>query len=351
MHFLIVKMSAFGDIVHSYPVLAFLKECFPDCKIDWVVEKRMAQLVSSHPFIDRVIPVDFNGFKKNISNRRQLKEFCSALSHLRQTKYDALFDLQGNCKSAFVSFLARAKHKVGFGFKTASEWLHPFVMTHRYNPPAGLNVRYESLYLVEQYLGKKVQVINGAVSLELDDASVVTSYQNGSWLICPGSNWPNKKLTEKTLIGFLQQIQQKYNAKFVFLCGTVDEKREAERLVAAFTGATILEKPSLSALQHIMALSKVVISMDSLPLHLAATSSTPTFSIFGPSSSQKYGPLGLQHAVFQGSCPYGKTFERRCPILRTCSTGACMHNIDSNELFDRFSQFYDDGVATRSVGD
>jgi len=81
---------------------------------------------------------------------------------------------------------------------------------------------------------------------------------------------------------------------------------------------------------------QLVIAMDSLPLHLAGTTNTKTFSFFGPSSSAKFMPMGEQHHAFQGSCPYGKVIQRRCPIIRTCKTGACLRGISSDTLFDAF---------------
>ena len=87
-----------------------------------------------------------------------------------------------------------------------------------------------------------------------------------------------------------------------------------------------------------MASVDMVIAMDSLPLHLAGTTETPTFSIFGASSANKYKPKGKKHLAFQGTCPYKRTFERRCPVLRTCSTGACIRDLHGEELFHYFLQ-------------
>ena len=76
--------------------------------------------------------------------------------------------------------------------------------------------------------------------------------------------------------------------------------------------------------------------MDSLPLHLAGTSGTATFSVFGASSAQKYKPLGIAHQAVQGVCPYGKVFERRCPVLRTCPTGLCIKSILGDDLYNEY---------------
>ena len=84
-----------------------------------------------------------------------------------------------------------------------------------------------------------------------------------------------------------------------------------------------------------MAEMDLVLAVDSLTLHLAGTTSTKTFSVFGPSAAE-YQPEGERHQTYQGKCPYGRLFEKRCPVLRTCSTGACTRGIEGKQLFLNF---------------
>ncbi len=113
---------------------------------------------------------------------------------------------------------------------------------------------------------------------------------------------------------------------FLILWGSPKEKEQAQAIANGFIGnSTLVDPLSLPALHLLMTHVDLVISMDSLPLHLAAVAGTPTYSLFGPSLAQKYAPQGDKHHALQGSCPYGTTFEKRCPKLRTCPTGACLH--------------------------
>jgi heptosyltransferase-1 len=83
-----------------------------------------------------------------------------------------------------------------------------------------------------------------------------------------------------------------------------------------------------------------VIAMDSAALHLCGTTLTPSFSVFGPSAASIYKPLGSQHTHVQGFCPYKQEFIQRCPLLRTCKTGACIKNLQAEELFQHFRGRY-----------
>ena len=123
--------------------------------------------------------------------------------------------------------------------------------------------------------------------------------------------------------------------------GNPTEKEIAEELVVALPQqCSLINKVSLPSLQNLMTQVDLVLAMDSLPLHLAGTTTTPTYSIFGASSANKYKPVGERHEAFQGSCPYGKKFERRCNILRKCKTGACIKQLEGRQLFDHFNAWW-----------
>lgn len=160
-------------------------------------------------------------------------------------------------------------------------------------------------------------------------------------MVCTGSNWPNKQLGKESLLAFLKLIVQQLPGRLLFVWGTEEEKRLVDELTTHFPqNAFVVDKMGLPMLQNLMAELDLVIAMDSLPLHLAATTSTPTYSVFGASLANKYKPLGKLHHAFQGECPYGKKFEKRCPILRTCSTGKCIKDINGETLFKHFEKWW-----------
>ncbi|HXF29247.1 MAG TPA: glycosyltransferase family 9 protein, partial [Chlamydiales bacterium] len=285
--------------------------------------------------VTRVIAIDLK--------KSSWGELFASFKELRKERYDVVFDLQGNTKTALVTLWARAKDKVGFGFKTAPERINIIATTHQYNPPKGQNIRDDYLFLATSYY-KDTAPLSEAVNFPLSQAEKVifdemmSKVHRPLWLICPHTAWPNKQLSQVTLHGFLEKITARYHPTFMFLSGNDTEKTISESLVSQFHSAHLLHKPSFSLLQQIMRQAQLVISMDSFPLHLAATTNTPTYSIFGPSSSRKYAPQGSDHRAFQGSCPYGvKDFEKRCPKLRTCPTGACMKELSADDIFNHFA--------------
>lgn len=340
MKVLIIKTSALGDIIHVFPVIDYLVQKYPHAQIDWVVEAPYVELAGAHESIHQIIPVNTKAWRKGIWQRDTWKGFKSAIRLLRDTHYDLIIDLQGNSKSALFTALARGQQKIGFGWDSVPEWPNVLATRKRYNPPKGQNIRQDYLSLIQQHFQDTSEITLQPVRLKMT-AAQTTAFQTlmatlpstKKVMVCPGSAWSNKMLKQETLTEALKLYQKQHNCHYLFTWGSPQEKELCEALNAAldFPG-TILDRLPFAVLQNVMAAVDVVFAMDSLPLHLAGTTKTPTFSVFGPSLASKYGPCEPHNHHLQGTCPYGRTFEKRCPILRTCPTGACMQSFTPEQI-------------------
>ncbi len=363
MHILIVKTSALGDVIQAFPVVSYIKRKYPEALIDWVIEKGNKALVLAHPEVDRVIEIDSKVWRKNLLQPCTYREIAAFRRHLRLRHYDVVFDLQGNAKSAFVTSQALSSAKVGFGWKSAPEWPSCLTTSFHFNPPSGRNIREDYLWLVASFFGEAhlvpqeltmTDLAGHAMLLQIEHAEKdkierLLAHSQGHLsahspkvVVCPGSFWPNKQLNCQSLADFMHCLQRFLGCTFLLVWGSPAEHKISIELHQHFPQhSQIVEKLSLPGLQNLMHAADLVLAMDSLPLHLAGTTATPTYSIFGASSSQKYMPQGQQHAAYQGTCPYGRSFEKRCPILRTCPTGACIRSLEAQPLFAHFAQWWE----------
>jgi len=345
MKILIIKTSSLGDIIQAFPIINFLKELDPEASIDWIVEREGRDLVERHPLIDSAIVVATRKWRKQPFSIETRKEVRIFKNRLQCEEYDVVFDLQGNIKSGWLTLLSRSKAKVGFGWSSVPEWPNLFFTGKKFNPPKGASIQRDLLSIVESYFKREAKNpfkscllrLNSNEEAELQNI-VKDFFQEGAQniVICPHSNWENKQLEIPTLVQFLKQHSECNQSQFLLSWGNDKERARCHSIIEAVPNSRILPKTPLPLLQHLMALSDLVISMDSLPLHLASLAGKPTWSIFGPSSAKKYAPLGPSHKTFQGSCPYKMVFEKRCPKLRTCKTGACMKTILPQNILDEF---------------
>ena len=334
---LVVKTSSLGDIIHAFPVAAFLRDRHPDIQIDWVVEKPFSELIRSHPYVDSVFTINTKEWRKG----RGWGEITSIRRQLKSQEWDVVFDLQGNSKSAIITHWANSKNKVGYSDRLVFEKPNLWVTNYKFDPPESANVREENLHLARAYLQDSSPFQDGGVRLQIsaeEEAAVEEIYRSlptrRKVMVCPGSAWPNKQVEQNAFLDFLKKIP---NTHFLLIWGNDSEKQLAERFHSEIPNSTILDRLPIPVLQNLMDRGDEVIAMDSLPLHLAATTRVPTYSIFGASSAQKYKPFGDRHRSFQGACPYGRIFSRRCPILRTCETGACIRSLSGEEIYNHYS--------------
>ena len=330
MTILVVKTSSLGDIIQALPILPYLRNRFPDSAIDWAVEERLSSAVSAHPFVRKAIPVS----RSNM---------IASMQALRKESYDLVFDLQGNCKSALWTFLSRGKTKVGLGLRSVREWPNILATHIRFDVPQDKNMRRQYLCVLQQFFQDREEPhdfpglcfsIDAEQKKQVDE--LLRSAAGLKIMVCPGSAWPNKQLPVATLRDFLRQIKERYSASFFLLWGSQEEREYCKNLQEGI----LVDKLPLPTWQYFMHQVDLVIAMDSSALHLCGTTSTPSFSVFGPTSAAIFQPIGPLHYAFSGTCPYGQTFVKSCPLLRTCPTGACMRDISPDALFQAFASWW-----------
>jgi heptosyltransferase-1 len=237
--FLIVKTSAIGDIIQSFPVIEYLHKKFPGCVIDWVVEKRYADLLTSHPHINKVFLIDSYDWRKKWSRLSTFKELFAFRNKLKMDAYDAVFDLQGNTKSALITRWSKSCVKIGFGWKSVPEKLNLLVTTHRFNVPCNVNIQQRYLSLVQSYFQDKISFIPQGISLHLspqeeDALSTFNLFSTMNIMVAFGSKWDNKQLSMATLIQFLKKIEHAYKPHF-FSFMVIVKKRKRRKYSPIFS--------------------------------------------------------------------------------------------------------------------
>src|SRR5262245_45693209 len=126
--FLIVRLGSMGDIVHTFPAAAALRESFPDAEIIWLTHPKWEMLVRSSSLPNEVWTVD----------TREWAPLGRMLSGIRRRRFQAAIDYQGLWKSASIPFLARVPTRIGFSSETVRERGVPLFYTDRVrvNPAA-----------------------------------------------------------------------------------------------------------------------------------------------------------------------------------------------------------------------
>ena len=114
-----------GDIIHSLPAVAALRQAFPSAMIGWVIEERWAELISSpsapaegrseaRPLADLVHRVNTRPWRSSPFSTATRKEVKAMIADLKQIGYDVAIDLQATIRSAILGRLSGAPARIGF---------------------------------------------------------------------------------------------------------------------------------------------------------------------------------------------------------------------------------------------
>lgn len=109
---LLVRLSAMGDVVQSLGAVAGLRAVRPAWRLTLVTQPEWRPLLAGLPLVDRIVAFDRRG---GLGAVRALRR------ELRRERYDHAVDLQGNWKSAMVTWLSAAAERIGMAGRWRQE--------------------------------------------------------------------------------------------------------------------------------------------------------------------------------------------------------------------------------------
>ncbi|MCR5757031.1 MAG: glycosyltransferase family 9 protein [Selenomonas sp.] len=319
-NFLIVKLSAIGDVIHALPVAYALKEAYSDCHITWVVEPPAFDLVEMCPYIDEVILFEKKKFK---SLGGFLREYGPLKRKIRQRRYDAVLDLQGLFKSAAIARLGQAPVKLGMcNMRELSDRVS--------KPVIGPNAHG---HIVERYLdvaralGCPVHDVRFTLEVperEADFARQIFSQAGANMsnpyvVLAIGANWPNKRWPAECFAKLSDKLYDKKLIPVLVGGGIVDEQRAAE--ICSYSDIpplNLVGRTNFKQLTYILQNARLTVGGDTGPVHLSAGMGTKTVMVMGPTDANRNGPYGqLENAIeVNRSCRY--CWQRACSKKYDC---------------------------------
>ena len=319
----IVRLSSLGDIVHTLPAFQALRRSYPDARISWIAEPAGAALLANFPGIDQVIPFE-------LKSRRGLPAKFLYLLHFRRRwrrQFGLVLDFQGLLKSALLAFLLGGT-RLGFGRRNAREPLAAMFYSRR--APAFSEQRHvihKNLHLLS-LLGIVAPVVEyprreWAPSRQLAAYLEHEGLAGGWSILNVGGGWPSKLLSAAQWLKVATGL--KADHALVMLWGNEQEKATAAE-VARQSGARLAPFMEFSDLIFFIARARLVISGDTLALHLADMTRTPAVGVFGPSSPERNGPLLPASRVICRRLDCSFCYRRKCGTMN-CLQGIVIEDI------------------------
>lgn len=334
MKVLIIKMTSMGDVIHTFPALTDAQKHIPDIQFDWVVEKAFQELPKWHVAVNKVIPVALRKWRKNPWQALKSKEISSALTSLRQEKYDLVIDAQGLLKSGILAGLTKGKR---FGLDKHS--IREPLATWFYKDKVTVAKGQHAVTRTRELFAK---IFNYPIPQSFPDFAIehaFTKVSEQDYLVfLHGTTWITKHWPETYWYNLIELIN---NAPYkIYLpWGNEVEHQRAKRLAQAATNAEVLPKLSLTKLGNIIANSKGIVAQDSGLAHLAAALAIPTISLYGPTDPALTGTVGHNQTHLAAKFSCAPCLQRSCTYQEPTEVQpACFATITPKFVWDSLQQ-------------
>ena len=317
---LLIRPGGVGDMVVLLPVIALLKQRFPDAAMDIICEKRNQPVLKLMGLEKAALPYDTHPLR--------------LLSKLLRTRYDVAVDTeQFHHFSAVFAALSGAAVRVGFKINPFRNALYTHLVNYspdgpelvqflRLLEPLGIRDDHAALTGI---LAQYQEIL--PPSCPQDFLRMLTS--EAFVVLHPGASsvykqWPPDKFSELAI-----QLHRRHSLAVVIV-GDQNDRPAGDLILTQCRKAgcpTLSWQGTLSLLETtaVLARGRLFVGTDSALGHLAVALGRPTVVLFGPSDSAKWGVVDALHAVVRANLPCSP-----CSIFgyqKTCRSIACMKYI------------------------
>jgi heptosyltransferase I len=356
---LLIKLSAIGDVVHTFPLLNKLRQRYPQARIDWLVTPALAELLADNPAISNV--TEF--VRDEWSKPWRLAPYASAarlIAQLRAVQYDLVLDLQGQLRSGVFAFASGAPVRIGFDRPRASRWQalqrkipdearrHAWqgaregsflAYTHHVDLPT-LDMHPVDRYLrFGAALGLDTKSADFAFPIPAEATNRIDALldyyeiaKSRLVVMAPGTNWPTKQWRADA---FAEVARHFLGKKFaVALIGSGGEHELCAEIAKLAPGTINLAgETTLAELAALIRRGAICVSNDSGPMHMAVALDRPVVAVFGPTDPIWAGPYRRENAIIRAELACSPCYLR---LLARCSHNHdCMTNVPASAVIER----------------
>jgi len=279
---LLIKPSSLGDVARTLPILAGLRQRYPEAHISWMLRPDCAELVRGAAGLDDIIDFDRRRFGKMYYHWAAARDFR---------------------RFAWASGAA-----VRVGFDNARECAGIFY-THKIRAGATPEHVVESNWRFAEFLGfgrgEKVFAVPIPNSARREVETLVGEEalsRAGGYAVLLAGGTASAKCWPPEQFGVLAaRLRLTYDMGVVLL-GTGQQEQAIAAQVAerAEHGVVnLVGKTSLKEAAAVLERARVVVGNDSGPLHIGAALAVPTVGLYGPTNPLVVGPYGQMDGVVE----------------------------------------------------
>jgi predicted lipopolysaccharide heptosyltransferase III len=327
VNILLLQLKRIGDLILTLPAIATLRENFPDARLTLAISSECADLLPAIPNVDRILVV-----------RRNLRDLALFLGLARE-RFDYCIDFTRNDRSALLVFLSDARKRIVYRrrdrFQRRARVYSDFVKVRK----LAMHTIDYNLALVGP-LG--VRNFSHALCLELPqrarekanalrrDSEITEPYV----IFHPGSARAEKLWEPQRWADVIEHARSGSQISAVLTGGISKAEQKHLREVKGRLRQPVVDlsgKTDLLTLAALIEQARLLVTVDSAPMHLAAATQTPQVILFGPTNPFHWRPRESPALILQGESATPLTeFSPEQPSLpmRQISTAAVIGAMD-----------------------
>src|SRR5881275_3402199 len=295
MKILLLQLKRIGDLILTTPAIAALREHFPQAELTIVVSSECADLLPAIAGVDRILMA-----------RRNLSDLAAFLA-VAGDKFDYCIDFTRNDRSAFLVFLSGAgkrivSYRVRDQSKSRARLYTDFV-----------NVRMRDLHTVDYNLSLLKPLGIGSVSSSLhlqlpqsahekaDALRRTWNVRNPYIVLHPGSARQEKLWEAGRWARIIERFGRDNDLDLILTSGP--SKHEQAHIASIKNETKIIDlsgKTDLLTLAALIGEARFLVTVDSAPVHLAASTHTSQVILFGPTNPFHWRPRESPALILQG---------------------------------------------------
>ena len=300
MKILLIQLRRLGDLILTTPAISALREHLPGAQIALTVSHECYSLLPA-----------IHGLQKTILTKRGLCDL-SAWMEIRRAGFDCVIDFTRNDRSAWLTILSGAGRRiVSDRLKAKSKFRARF-----YNE--FVDCAMKQMHTADYYLAllQPLEVSAGANDpvLELPSAA----QQRASSIIAeqihhqpfaifhPGSARVEKFWEPERWAEIIEFAANQLGLFPVLSGGSTEIERAHLTAVRENLRTTVLDlsgQVDLLSLAALIEHARLLVTVDSAPMHLASATGTPQVILFGPTNPFHWRPRKSPAAILFGESP------------------------------------------------
>jgi heptosyltransferase-2 len=300
---LVIKLNAVGDVLRTAGIVPALRSKYTGAYITWVTDPDTVPLLEMVPGIDRIWPHD--GF---------------LLERLLTERFDLVLGLDNSGDSAALSYLSRGDKKMGFSLDEAARlkplstaadtWFQMGLCddVKRVNRRTYQDILWDICELAKPTMPAHINVPDSlkiaakkfAEKYGLLKKKPVIGFFPGA-----GNRWPQKALSFEKQKELLCKLAEQYQNGVIILFGGPSETK-SNRLLVEKVASNVIDagcNNTLPIFASLINLVDLLITGDTLPLHIALALKKKVVAYFGPTSQWEIDLFGMgEKVIAPGDC-------------------------------------------------